>query len=93
MASLFEVKLTQRLLNPQVSYFSLLGSGSEWKKTSSGLNAEDGGAVTKSVSYTETGFAPKQQTGDQQRRPGGPPMFFNSKKEGGATPSASGAAT
>ena len=67
----------------------LLGGGTEWKKSSSGLNAEDGGSIKKSVSYPAEGGS--KQSSDQQRRPGGPPMFFNSKKEGGATAPVSGA--
>ena len=77
-----------------MSNLMLLGGGAEWKKPSSGLNAEDGGAIKKSVSYpAETGFAPKQQQSDQSRRPGGPPMFFNSKKEGGPTVPSGGASS
>ena len=57
-----------------------LGTGSEWKKPATGLNAEDTGSSQKSASDT-TSF---KQTSNAQEQPrkGGPPSFFNSKKEG-----------
>ena len=60
-----------------------LGSGSEWAKPASGLNAEDPGANQKSASEA-TSFK-QTSNGYEQPRRGGPPSFFNSKKEGSTT--------
>ena len=57
-----------------------LGTGSEWKKPTSGLNAEDSGASQKSASDA-TSFKQTSNAQEQSRK-GGPPSFFNSKKEG-----------